>query len=829
MALLMRYVGRTTATARLLLVSCTASVLCAAASWAADTRDTATLSVEIAAQPVAQALTELAAQTGLQIIYVSEIATTQVSKGAPRGVSAREALERVLDGTGLRFEFLNHRTLRVYADRIEGAASASVGTAVRAQSETNSGVRLAALEEVVVTARRRQEPLRDVPISAAVWTQEAMQAAGVKGIDEIASLTPGVEFDFVSRFGDYFTNIVIRGVTDMNGAATSVFLDDTPLPVARGETFFRSFPMTFDLDRVEVLRGPQGGLLGQDALGGAVRFVTNEPSLTITSGQVRTEIATTARGDASYEAGAAMGGPLVNGILGARVSGWYRSDGGYVDRVDTFTGATLDADANRSVARSFRGTLAWAPVESARLTPSLTWQSVHYHDQSVFYADLSDPGDGELLNGSQTRQPSDDELLVGSLKVSADLGRVDLIAATSYLEHDVTNVLDQSPLDYYEPLTSHATFEQTAFSHETRVSSAASAAPIGWVAGVWFSDSRIREASAIEDDAAAARLTVTDQTQLAGFGQVSLRLNTRLTATAGVRIGRAHYESVTERPPIARAEDTDTSTTPRFGLTYQSDRYGLLYATVAKGYRSGGVYAPHFGCGDAPAPYPADSLWSYEVGSKSSLLDRRLDLDTSVFHIRWSNHEPGAQANCTAYTYRPASAAVSNGFTLAARAFPSDRVRVGLAVAYTDAHYTETVRSGNAVIIRDGDAVGNLPQVPSPWNVTASIEGDFAVAGRVTATVRAEDVFHSENPGPFYTYHPASAYYSPDRKPDPSTNVLNLRAVLAWPSFDATVFVNNVLDSQPTLMLINACCEDPLFTASTFRPRTIGVSASWHF
>jgi outer membrane receptor protein involved in Fe transport len=96
---------------------------------------------------------------------------------------------------------------------------------------------------------------------------------------------------------------------------------------------------------------------------------------------------------------------------------------------------------------------------------------------------------------------------------------------------------------------------------------------------------------------------VTDQTQLAGFGQISLQLNKRLTATAGVRVGRAHYQSVTEVPPAARAEDTDTSTTPRFGLTYQSDRYGLLYATAAKGYRNGGVYAPHLGCGDAPAPY----------------------------------------------------------------------------------------------------------------------------------------------------------------------------------------------------------------------------------
>ncbi len=179
--------------------------------------------------------------------------------------------------------------------------------------------------------------------------------------------------------------------------------------------------------------------------------------------------------------------------------------------------------------------------------------------------------------------------------------------------------LDYSPFDHYQPSSAVVGLEQTVFSHETRVSSPDPAAALGWVAGVWYSDSRISEHSVAE--------------------------------------------SVTEVPPTARAEDTDTSTTPRFGLTYQSDRYGLLYATVARGHRNGGVYAPHLGCGEAPAPYPADSLWSYEVGSKSSLLDRRLDLDTSVFHIEWSKLNR-INACCedplfTASTFRPRTVGIS--------------------------------------------------------------------------------------------------------------------------------------------------------------------------
>src|SRR6266436_6789424 len=206
------------------------------------------------------------------------------------------------------------------------------------------------LEEIVVTATRREEQANRVPISMAVWTQEAMEASGVKGMDQIGALTPGVEFSFNTTIGaPGYTYLVIRGVTDRHAATTGVLIDDTPVPVARGDTFARSFSWTFDLNRVEVLRGPQGTLLGQGTLGGAVRFIMNQPSLTSFSGLARAEYSTTARGDTSYEAGAAIGGPLLTEVLGFRVSGWYRTDGGFVDRINPFTGATVDANANRQL------------------------------------------------------------------------------------------------------------------------------------------------------------------------------------------------------------------------------------------------------------------------------------------------------------------------------------------------------------------------------------------------------------------------------------------------------------------------------------------------
>ena len=783
---------------------------CLLAVSLASPASAAVLSSDIAPQPLAEALTAFAEQTGLQLFYLTAIAETQQSGGARAGTSPSAALAQLLEGTGLQFTFINARAVRIFAP--DDTAS-STTTEQEARRRTNSWF---ALEEVVVTATRREEQVSKVPVSIAVWTEEAMEASGVKGMTEIAALTPGVEFGFDPGFGDWFTNIAIRGVTDMNGTAIGIFLDDTPIPPGRGDTFLRSFPLTFDLDRVEVLRGPQGTLLGERTLGGAVRFIPNQPSLTTFTGLVRTELASTARGDASYEAGAAAGGPVIPDVLGFRVSGWYRSDGGYVDRVDPFTGTTLDDNANRSVSKSIRGALTWAPTDSLRVTPSLTYQSVGIRDPSGFETDfsgfetdLSRPEAGELRHAHLVQRPFNDTFHLAALKLTAGFGTTELSTVTSYFHRTAAAVFDGDD--------DQADLRQTVFSQEARLTSDDPTAALSWVAGVWYSSARNRlttRTSTGQDDIYVAG--VTDETQLDAFGQIALRMTERLTASAGLRIGRAKYDAATEVPPILGAEVAETPVAPRFGLSYQPDERNLFYLTVAKGYASGGIYLPVVRWQEAPEPYAPHALWSYEIGAKNGLLDGRIDLDTSVFHIRY-NYRPSDDTSAATPLGARGAAAI-NGFNLAARALLTERVRVGLAIAYTDAHYTQSVQADGAVAIGKGDALGR----GSPWNVTASIEHDFAVASGVTASVRAEDIFHSQNPGPFSSDRPGSPYYSP-APPDPSTNVLNLRANVKWSSFDVALFVKNALDSQPTLMLTS------FGDASTFRPRAVGMSASWRF
>lgn len=800
----------------LLLLCLTWSLLAPPASGAGSA---VTLSADIGPRPVAEALAAFGRQTGLQLIYLSTIAETQQAKGARAGLTASEALTQLLDGTGLGFEFINARTVRIFP------APTLVPTAVVSSprsSERRTGSGGFALEEVVVTATRREEQASRVPIDMAVWTQDAMEASGIKGIAQIGALTPGVDFSFrPGTGGDLYTDLNIRGVGNRHGTTVGIYLDDMQIPPARSVTYLRSFPPTFDLDRVEVLRGPQGALLGDHTQGGAIRFIMNQPSLTAFTGLARAEWATTARGAMSYEAGAAVGGPVINNVLGFRISGWYRTEGGYVDRVDPFTNTTVDANANANTSKIVRAALAFAPSKSVRVTPSLTYQSIRLRDSSAFYPNLSNPSRGELKNGSLLRQPFEDAFYLVSLKLSANLHIADFSAVTSYFDRIATATFDYSypPVDYADTTVWYASAKQRVFSQEAQLTSADPDAWRTWTAGAYFANEHSRHPATLINRGIVdiADATVIDQSTLAGFGQLALKLTKRLTASAGLRIGRSQYQFFTEVPPVFHAHATDSWATPRFVVSFQADEHNLYYLTAAKGHGSGGVYPGDFG---NPQLYPPDTLWSYEIGGKHVLLDGRVHLDASVFHIRWNNGQalssgstPGGEVSAVPGTV------VSDGFDLAVQAFVTEHTKMALGIAYNNAHITETVTRGGIPWVRKGERLTG-----SPWNLTASIEREAPLRSGATASVRVEDIYHSHNPGPLFGEDPASPFHN-WAPPVLSTNVLNLRAGVKWSRLDVVAFVTNALDAQPTLQRQ----DTPTPSAVTLTPRSLGLSATWRY
>jgi iron complex outermembrane recepter protein len=791
-----------------------------AAPSAGNAQSAITLSVDIAPQSVAEALDAFSRQTGVQIIYVSAIVEAQHSNGVRAGLSVVEALGQLLDGTGLRYEFLNARTIRVFPVSPLAPDDGAATTASQRGVDQHHRLGAAALDEVVVTATRREEHASRVPISITVWTDDAMQMSGVKSMAEIGSMTPGIDFAIRSNVGgDVYTDLFIRGVSNRYGPVVGIFMDDTPIPPSRCATFLRSFPPSFDLERVEVLLGPQATLLGDHTQGGAIRFIMNQPSLTDDSGIVRAEWSTLESGDLSYEAGAAVGGPIIADVLGYRISGWYRSDGGYIDRVDPTTGATIDGDANHYATESVRGAITLAPSESVRITPSLIYQSVRVHDMSTFQLDVSDLGRGEFRNAAPITQPFADAFYMGSLKLTARIRGSDLSSVTSYFSRDAAATFDGSIATGVGPSVDgspwNAGLEQHVIASETRLASLETGTRLSWVAGLFLLRERDRHWGS--GGAAGTDALNVEQRQVAAFGQVSVRLTTRLSADAGLRVGRSTYDSETELRPVFHAVDANNWSAPRFALSYQRDERSLFYLTTAKGYGSGGVYPGILPV--SPSAYPADTLWSYEAGAKTSLLDNRLRLDSSVFHIHWDNGPPNENQNIGEIDPVPGPAN-SNGFSVAAHAFIGDRISAALGIAYTNARYAETEMSGSDVWVRKGDAVGG-----SPWTLSGSIERDVALRGGVVARVRAEDIFHSQQLSPLYSDNQHAPWYNPAAR-DSSTNMLNIRVDFQWTGFDVAAFVGNALNARPILHG-SAVGIYSNFAAETLPPRALGLSATW--
>ena len=322
--------------------------------------------------------------------------------------------------------------------------------AALAAGDADSAASASPLEEVVVTATRREESLSKVAVSVTAITQEGLDLRGIKDIQDIARFTPGIKVDASGT-----NNISIRGIASSGGAGTTgIYIDDTPIQM-RTLAFNpdEALPKSFDIDRVEVLRGPQGTLFGAGSMGGTVRYITAQPNLHKSSIYSRSEIAVTQGGDPSYEAGVAVGGPIVEGTFGARLTAWYRKDGGWIDRINPDTLAMEDKRANHGETTLLRLAAVWAPSDKWTITPSIYYQDEKKNDVSNYWVTpicpvaggtcvTSDPSSHRFISANPTRRDSPDKLYMPTLKIEADLGSTHLISSTSYYHRDDTTGYD---------------------------------------------------------------------------------------------------------------------------------------------------------------------------------------------------------------------------------------------------------------------------------------------------------------------------------------------------------------------------------------------------
>jgi iron complex outermembrane recepter protein len=416
---------------------------------------------------------------------------------------------------------------------IAGACAAPFAGAIAAGDADTAGP--PALEEITVTATRREESISRVPISITAITQDAIDQKGIKDFSDVVRFTPGVAFD-----SSQTNQISIRGISSSGGSGTTgIYIDDVPIQVrSLGFNSDDALVKLFDLDRVEVLRGPQGTLFGAGSEGGTVRYITVQPSLTQSSIYGKGETSYTEGGAPSFEAGLAGGTPVIDGVLGVRVSAWFRRDGGWIDRIDPTTLQVVAPNANSDNTVALRFAALWQPIEGLRITPSILYQNSHRNDVTIYWPEYSDPKSDSFVSANPTARPEPDKFYLPSLNVQADLGPVSLISTTSYFSRDETSGYDGTlyNLGYYQSniadygtpaglaafplldgsgvhlpagLTNYrspasVTNTQRNITQEFRLQSSDPTARLGWTAGVFYSLDRQFSLEEIHDPMADA-------------------------------------------------------------------------------------------------------------------------------------------------------------------------------------------------------------------------------------------------------------------------------------------------------------------------------------
>jgi outer membrane receptor protein involved in Fe transport len=741
------------------------------------------------------------------------------------------------------------------------------------------------LDEVVVTATKTAQLLEDVPISISAYQQERMDRLGIRTVQDITTLTPGVQIEAVRERASG-ANISIRGVSSRIGAGTTgIYIDDAPIQVRIiGYDATNVYPLVFDLERVEVLRGPQGTLYGAGSMGGNVRFITPKPSLTRTQAYGRAEAATTHGGAMSYEAGAALGMPIIDGKLALRVSGWARREGGWVDRVAPSTGAMVDKNADYSDAAVFRAALAFAPTDALTITPSVFYQTQRVNDASAYWSNLSSRDDRVYRSGYPLRQDYEDHFVLPNLQVEYDFGPVRMTSSTSYFRRKAENEWDYSTvvpavlsagavqtLPNYRAV-SYFEDEQENLTQELRFQNTDPDARLTWVAGLYFGDMQQRNLQSLDavnygallaafglppsalpplaqGPYGASTLLIFNKTvdrQYAAFGEANFKLTDKLTVTAGLRIARTELKFANGQAgpfngPVTGgvARQKATPVTPKVSLQYDVDEDNMVYASAAKGYRIGGGNAAlprdlcrtemdRIGITEAPQTYDSDTLWSYEVGAKNRLMGGRLQINSSAFLIDWKEIQQQVFLRCAFQYVENVGGARSKGFDVQARFKATDDLTLGASVGYVDAKYTSDAFPNDNIalqpLVGDGDSLG-----VQPWTLVLTADYDRPLGDdrSIYANATLAHLSRDKDRTPFLD--PRTISYDPTRLNAEASTVVNVRLGYRIGSIDMSAFAKNLLNANDRLTRNHDQLRTTIFKETSLRPRVVGVTATYRY
>lgn len=690
------------------------------------------------------------------------------------------------------------------------------------------------LGEIIVTAQKRAESIQDVPVAISAIGETTLERTGADRFETYLALVPGVHY--AGTNGQ--SAVSIRGVstTLFSGSeqgTIEVLFDDMP-SLNRYYSRFNSDLRLVDVERVEVLRGPQGTLFGSGSMGGAIRIINNKPELSDFAATVQAGVSSVKGGDDGYDLRAMVNLPLVEDQLALRVVGYSIREGGFVDNV-----VRGESDVNFTRSSGERAMLTYRPNDRLSLTASAWRQRDRTGGDFVTF--LNPSAGGKYQSGSvDPEDATNGTTTLYNLTGEYDFGPVRLLSSSSYvrrnsfLDRDFTTFWQApSQANFNGDVEDWVTSRTKTFHQEIRLTSD-HAGPLQWVAGAYYlkQDVNVLFYRTIEGLGAAknypsdllSRLAVDPSTkEVAVFGEASYKITDALTFTAGARWFENTMDFFSDRggflggAPTPPRSTQESSVTPKFAIAYQVRPDLNLYFQAAKGYRTGQnnfVALPDANTGELPPEfYGPDSLWNYEIGFKSLWFDRRLKVNAAVFHIDWENIQLTRRGARTSWTDN-AGNAVSRGFELEFEAAPTEWLTFGIAPAYTDAQIEEVLPG---VPVVPGSPLPGAPE----WAVTDFVEVRHWFDSNLEGFVRVDHRYVGEKDTFLKSRIDENTYRSE------AYHLINVRAGLIFENYEINAYIENLANSDAALA--------SRISANTFdgtirqRPRTIGVLARAKF
>jgi iron complex outermembrane recepter protein len=730
------------------------------------------------------------------------------------------------------------------------------------------------LGEVIVTAQRRTEDVKEVPTSISVLAGAALENSHIGGLEDISRAVPGLSF--AAGGGPGLDNIEMRGVSSTSGSATvGLYLDDVPITVTNLYNGAVE-PRLFDMDRVEVLRGPQGTLYGASSMGGAIRFISNQPNLTTFGGTVSSQVSGTRHGGVNYDEQGVLNVPLVEGTAAARIGVDFGEDSGYIDNYN-LSDQLARSGTNDDKWTVLRLAVKVAPDDTLTITPAFYGEWEKTGDTSVFYPDF-----GLYEQQKEVQEPSVDHLLVGSLTVAKQWDWGQLTSISSYFQQQFNRtedgtyynseylgyIIDSDPPNGIQnqgyqigllPGPVYTRIKTSVVSQELRIASTpGSDSGFSWVGGLFYSDYKVHRlfnayidgfnqtfeniygiapenapvfaGATFPNDSVATDNTAEDEKQYAIFADASYQFIQNLKGTAGLRYSYAPtifndfqggYFSIGVPPISQRAKFY--ATTPKFSLTYAATPNMTWYASASEGYRIGGseIYISpslcaqdlaNLGLNSAPGTFNSDSLWSYEGGLKGRFFDDTLSIDVDGYYLQWKNIQQTVNLPICGYTITTnVGNAESYGPELEVNYKPVRDLTLGLSTEYTHDALTKVTSSVGAAV---GDHILNVPE----WMATFRVDYSRRFADDLKGFVRADYDWTGPSNGAF---SPTNPDYS-----RPAYSILNGSLGVNVHGYEISLFAKNLLDDKKIIQRPALLFEPEAYTV---RPFTAGLAFKTQF